>query len=360
MNRYSRKPGEPEARRRLEAFWTDETADRPAISAIAPDPDYTPSPYPTEGRDRKELDLSPEYHAHAAADCMRGGLFLAESMPHYTVTVGRSLGLPGVLVGADYTYDDRTAWLHEIPGILDGPPPRFNPEETCLPAYLECVAAASDRVGEMGFINPPCLLDPVTTLSQLAGPADLAIALLERPDVVDAWVEEITRLSLVTYRQHAKAADLQDSAPFWGPATPGLAQVLQCDFCVMVSPEMFGRHVMPMLRRIAEPMERTLYHLDGVDQMRFLDHLQQIPELKGIQWNPETHYAEPTHHLDDLREIRERGLVLFLTVDSTAEAVAITRELGPDGLYLKFPALFESATCAEDAIAAVADAAARG
>jgi hypothetical protein len=268
--------------------------------------------------------------------------------------------MPGLLVGGDYVYDENTAWLQEKPNILDAPPLQFNVEETVLPEYLACVEAAADAADGMGFINPYCLMDPATTLSQLAGPAEMAMALLEKPDVVRAWIDELTRLSLIMYERHREAASLQDSAPFWGPTTPGLAQVLQCDFSVMISPDMFGEFIMPMLHRLAEPMSRTLYHLDGTEQMRFLDQLERIPALKGIQWNPQTHYAQPSHHLDDLREIRRRGLGLFLAVDSVEEAVVATQELGPDGLYLKFPELFDDVAAAEDAVATIARAADAG
>lgn len=360
MAGYSRKSNESEARRRLEAFWNNASIDRPAVSLLAPAPDYEPEPFPQAGHDRKTLDLLPAYHAQTAVDCLRGGVFMAEAMPYYTVTVAHSMALPAALLGADYSYDGRTAWLHKMPDILGTPPTRFDTHETILPRYTECVRAAREAVGDMGFINPPCLMDPATTLSQLAGPEAMAIALIEEPERVREWTDEITRLSLLFFEEHQKTAESADSAPFWGPTTPGFAHDLQCDFAVMLSPRMFGEHILPMLMRLAAPMTRTLYHLDGVAQMRFLDQLQEIPQLRGIQWNPETHYGRPSQHLDNLREIRRRGLVLFLTVDSVEEAVVATRELGSDGLFMKFRGLFESFTQAEEAIAAIARAAREG
>jgi hypothetical protein len=82
--------------------------------------------------------------------------------------------------------------------------------------------------------------------------------------------------------------------------------------------------------------------------MRFLDLLRQCPRLNGIQWNPEPTAGSPLQWLDVLREIRRRrfSLYIFCSVD---DAVALVRELGPEGLYLQLPA-FNSLADAEAAL----------
>lgn len=62
--------------------------------------------------------------------------------------------------------------------------------------------------------------------------------------------------------------------------------ILQCDFCYMISPDMFEEFVKPELQVTCERLEHTVYHLDGPGQLRHLDSLLSIEKLDGIQWIP--------------------------------------------------------------------------
>jgi 5-methyltetrahydrofolate--homocysteine methyltransferase len=62
--------------------------------------------------------------------------------------------------------------------------------------------------------------------------------------------------------------------------------MMQCDFCYMISPEMFDQFVKPTLMRTSEKLGRAFYHLDGKGQLPHLESLLQIPTLNGVQWIP--------------------------------------------------------------------------
>jgi hypothetical protein len=109
--------------------------------------------------------------------------------------------------------------------------------------------------------------------------------------------------------------------------------MVQCDFAIMLSPEMFEQFAMPELRLVTEYMDHSCYHLDGTPQTRFLDQLCSLPRLHAIQWNPEPPAPGPLQWLDFFRQVRRRKRSLWIACDAdTAEA--LTRELGPDGLML--------------------------
>ena len=84
-----------------------------------------------------------------------------------------------------------------------------------------------------------------------------------------------------------------ESGSFFTLMAEGRMEAVQCDFAVMLSPAQFEEFVMPSLRRLTEYMDFSMYHLDGVCQMRFLDQLRSLPKLTGIQWNPEPQEADP-------------------------------------------------------------------
>ncbi len=339
---YTRKPEEKKARAHLEAFWNRSSLGRPAMNAFTLDPSHRPKDV-TPQEDRKLRDLDADYYAHTAVDNVKGGLFLTEKFPTFHINPGSGLAMLAILAGYDYEYHGNTAWIQENPGLLETEPPEWNPKSEKAQKLEDCYRKAGEALGDMGFVSSPNLLDPITVLSQMAGAENMAMGLLTQPERVDIWIEWLTEIYLYTFEHFSDIAGAYDSEVFFGPVAPGPATALQCDFSVMLSPDDFARIVMPRLSLMAERMPMTLYHLDGVEQMRFLDQLATIPQLRGIQWNPQTDYFKPSRHLNDLKAIRDKGMVLYLAVESVEEAVIVTRELGPDGLFLRFRDIFPDA-----------------
>lgn len=346
---YTRKPNESDARERLRAYWAGSSLGRPAMHAYTVDPAHTPAPCPAG--DPMSDDFDAEKYARTAVDCLKGGLFLTESMPLFTVNPGSGVALLAHIAGAEYRYQSGSAWIDHDPSVLDREPPEWDPDHPVVRKLDDCYRATREAIGDMGFLNSPSLQDPVTTLAQMAGSEEFSMALLTDLAKVGRWLDALTDIYIHTFERCSDIAGNEDSSIFWGPVSEGRAEALQCDYSVMVSPEMFHEVIFPRLCRIAEHMTgATLYHLDGVSQMRFLDQIAQIPNLKGIQWNPEFDYGQPVTHIEALRKIRERGLVLHLSVDTLDDAVAVCRELGPDGVFIKFRNLFATAEDVEEAV----------
>jgi hypothetical protein len=208
------------------------------------------------------------------------------------------------------------------------------------------MSEAATWVGDLGIVGPPSQIDAMTTLSEMRSADFFCLDLIERPEAVERWAEALTRIYNATYEQHYRHAvslGYGDTRAWLGAVAEGRMEAVQCDIAVMLSPEMFGRFVMPSLRSMTEYLEFSLYHLDGVAQMRFLDHLATLPRLNGIQWNPEPPAGPVLSHMEHLRAIREKGLSLHIWC-KPEEAAAITRELGPDGLFFD---LGEKPTAAE-------------
>jgi hypothetical protein len=102
---------------------------------------------------------------------------------------------------------------------------------------------------------------------------------------------------------------------------------------------MFREFVLPDLGKFVDYFDFSLYHLDGNAQQRHFDNLSTLPALNGIQWNPEPGDSDPYNHLPLFQEIRRRGWNLFIqdNVLDVERAAWLTRELGPDGLFLALP-----------------------
>lgn len=96
-----------------------------------------------------------------------------------------------------------------------------------------------------------------------------------------------------------------------------------------------------MIYRLAG-LDHALYHLDGVEPVRFLDLLATLPSLDGIQWKlqPGQGHIDDPRWIEVFRGIRARGWKLHFneaecpTVDTVA---TVLEALGPDGLSFSLP-----------------------
>lgn len=60
--------------------------------------------------------------------------------------------------------------------------------------------------------------------------------------------------------------------------------VIQSDFAYMVGQEEFDEVLLPTIAAQCERLDRTIYHLDGVGQIKHLDSLLSLKRLNAVQW----------------------------------------------------------------------------
>jgi 5-methyltetrahydrofolate--homocysteine methyltransferase len=303
--------------RRTYREWWDGRLERPLIPLIVggrdpgrPEPDvprgrrtanYPFSIAPEQIVDRWDWDLSTRY-------------YVGDAFPQVWIDFG-----PGVLaafIGGQGHVDDHTVWftprddrpIGDIRFVYD-------PNHPWLLRIKAICRAAVERWGGLVQVGMTDLGGNLDILSTFRPSEKLLLDLYDHPDEVDRLTWEAHEL------WHRCFADIN---AILRPANPGYTAwagifsdrphyMLQCDFCYMISPDMFDRFVKPELaatcRRLADPF----YHLDGVGQLPHLDSLLAIPELKGIQWVPGDGKPPCANWPDVYRRIRSAGkLVQFL------------------------------------------------
>ncbi len=152
------------------------------------------------------------------------------------------------------------------------------------------------RLGKNKFmIEFPDLIEGLDTLAAMRGTQTLLIDLIEHSDWVHAALKQITD----RYFEHYDVLydlfkDERGGSYFWAWA-PGRMSKLQCDFSAMISPEMFGEFMIPVLTRMTERLDYCMYHWDGPGAIPHHDHLLSIPKINMIQWTPGAG-VEPVMH----------------------------------------------------------------
>jgi hypothetical protein len=318
------------------------------------------------------MELLPEWQVRYNETFLDSLIFLAEAMPGASICWGAIIATVPVLAGGDYEYgedsshvffpSDRlepapTVWIKRIPEVLDCPLPSFDRNHPLVGTLENIILALVASVKSRGYVNPPIMLDALTTLSLFRSPEQLCKDLLEMPEKVVKWCNCVTDLYINAYehfyRRIRRLGYGGETSSWLRLMAEGRCEAVQCDFAVLISPEMFQKFVLHDLQRLTEYLDYSLYHLDGTCQLRFPDQLAGLPKLNGIQWNPEPTAGSPVDWIDSFKEIRRRNLSLHVGCRSLDEALLITKELGPDGLMIELP-LFDTAAEAESAVQAIA------
>lgn len=211
--------------------------------------------------------------------------YAAESYPSVWLNFG-----PGVLaamVGGEGHNGIETVWF--TPGKWSGKKPEeIHPQlDRSSPWFRrieEFLFAARERHGRF-HIGCTDLGGTLDVVSSLIPGEELLLALYDCPDEIKriarevhaAWFEAFDYFNGILPENHGYSCwdGTFSTRPFY---------MLQCDFCYMISPEMFGEFVLPELRRSCRRLERCFYHLDGKGELPHLPQILSIDELDGVQW----------------------------------------------------------------------------
>ena len=268
------------------AAWWRHELDYPLLQATAPK--GTAQPYQAfdwwwflKCGDRPEQVL--EWFERYCEDTFFGGA----AFPNLFLNLG-----PGVLAAffSGYLrYDEAgaTSWF-------EAPQPwpvveSYRLQEQPWWAYTEAItrmaAGASKGRFIVGTTDIGGILD---VLASFRGTEHLLLDLLTEPErvntmrakILEAWHQVYDALDAII-------APVQHGTSAWmGLWCPGRWYPLQCDFCAMISPDMFEAFVASDVQEQCRRLDHAIYHLDGPGQLPHLEYLLAIEELDGIQWVP--------------------------------------------------------------------------
>ena len=237
--------------------------------------------------------------------------FVADGFPSVCPNFGA--GLAAAFLGAGIDTMSDTAWFlapddRQIADIEF----EFDPDNVWFRRMVDIKRAAArhwDGSVQMGMTDLGGNLDILSVFRPGEG---LLLDLLDHPKHVerllwsssDIWWRYFTELDEVlqpTNPGYSAWAAIYSESPYY---------MLQCDFCYMISPEMFDEFVKPELVAMCRKLTNPFFHLDGPGQLRHLDSLLEIEELKGVQWIPGSGAPEVDKWPEVHRKIRAAGKLL--------------------------------------------------
>lgn len=255
-------------------------------------------------------------------------------MPHLYGSRGVPMAM-ALYLGGRVKFTDTTVWIEPVIDSLENLELNFDLNNTWFKHSSNILKRACEKLSDFCCVSLPDLGDYLTCLSLLRGAENLLMDLFDHQDIIlkqrDVFLNHWKQAHSTLWNIYSKYYPGDCNWLGWAP---GKTYVVQSDFSAMISPEHFRLFVVPELESLSEYLDYMIWHLDGVQQIRHLDILLDLPFIKGIQWVPGAGNPPASHWLDMLKKIQNRKKCIYCFSESKEETEILKKELQPNGLFI--------------------------
>jgi hypothetical protein len=322
---------------RFDAWWRCEVLDRPIVTIqVKPSRAYQ-GPVSTHATLR-ERKLDVDFTVRQQVAMLRQRDFVADSFPLYWPNIGPEV--TATLYGCELEFGEWSSWstpiIHEMEQwerILHMRPDFQNP-------YWQWIERATDLALELSqgqfIVGITDLHGNYDVLAALRDPQMLCMDLVDIPELIDRLARHVSDGCNDAFnRSYAKVAAAGMGSSCWVPFYHrGPAYSPNCDFWCMVSGDVAENMVLPRIVQEMEPLQRSIFHLDGPGALRHLDLLLSVPEMHAIQWVYGDGHGPASEWMNVYRRIRKANRAVQVMATDMADALRVAEEIGPDGLWL--------------------------
>lgn len=303
---------------------------------------HVPVKQPLAGEDLQARWLNPSLRADFCHYELATGSLKADLLPVANTQLGP--GSLAAILGANLEAREDTIWIRE-PEHWDGNL-SLNTANRWWQCHVELLKACKERAQGRYLVGMPDLMEGLDVLASLRGSDNVLLDMLMDPDGLEAQVKQVNAAYFEVFDQLYALIREGDEMAFcyFSLWAPGPCSKFQCDISVMFGEDDFRRFVQPYLREQCQRIPYSLYHLDGVDAIRHLDAILEIPELKAVQWTPG--YGQPQGGdpcwYDLYRRIKAAGKAVMPCWVKPDELKPLLDAVGPEGLNIELDLQHES------------------
>jgi hypothetical protein len=293
-------------------FWNHEYIGRCVVRITAPKKKY-PLPEPRNYEELVKIWTDGEEILKRNMSAFENTYFLGEAFPLINLNLGAA-GHAGYFNNIPYKFAD-TVWFFPIGDeeeLVFSKDNFFYKTTIAIAQYL-----CNKNPGEF-IVSMPDVCGNIDALAHLRGSENVMIRMATEPEKVKKELEFIQTswetmipevFSIVKENNYGGA-----SIGWMGTYAKGLHAQLQSDMSVMLSSAYFDEFVFDELKKQADFLEFPTYHLDGIEQIRHLDKILSIKEIKMIQYTCVAGQPSPLEKLDVLKKIQQSGKLLLLII----------------------------------------------
>lgn len=337
------KPDYEQAKRRIDAWWDCEVLDRALTFVSYPRPDEQCIREPVSNHATvRERWMDVEFQAAHALCRVANRVHAGDEVPLLTPNLGPSSF--AAVLGCEMEFADNTTWVHPVNGqwdedVLSG--------MTLDPAneYYRALVELHARLAEMGegrfLVGVTPQLGGADTLATVRGAEATCFDLVERPEAVRTWVEHFARLQCRWYDVLYDAATRGGRTPtggWLGIISDGRCCIPQCDFSAMVGPATYREFLRPGVEIECAHMDRSIYHLDGLQALTHLDAVLELPDVHAVQWGPPPQHWDWREWIGVYQRIQDAGKA-FIVYLPAADLPELIPHIRPEGAWLHLGAV---------------------
>ncbi|MEG0835080.1 MAG: hypothetical protein RR413_06510 [Christensenellaceae bacterium] len=320
---------------RYTAFWAGEALDRCCASII------TPSKNSAEIVTLPYLDYTDKWMnlqrrvQEFQSNYMRFW-YGADAFPIFKNNFGPS-GVSVYFDGVDTTFDKDSAWYSPCIQNWNQWQPKINMHTPIAEAIHQLRCLAVEKLDTNCFIDTPDIAGIMDSLAHMRSTENLLFDIADEEPAVENTLNTLSNLFLCLLQENyqiVKAHNNGWTAIGWLQLLGyGITAHLQSDISVMISPADFMTYEYPSLKVISENVDQSVYHLDGIEQIRHLDALFSLPGLNAIEWRPVAGQPPVTDMIDVLKHIQSHGKSIVLETKPD-QVEKVLSALSCKGLFL--------------------------
>ena len=321
---------------RFEAWWNCEIIDRPPVS-LNIKPTGLPNLPDKQHESVGDKWMDTEYILDCFEATLETQVFMGDSFPKFTPNVGPDLC--ATLFGAELKFvDDRTSWAYPI---FDSCRDILNVEPDFDSLYWSKIRELTDRSLERGkgkwLTSIADLHSNGDLLSALRDPTPLCLEVADDYEGVKLACQYVNRFFGEMYDDlyNRIAATGQPTSSTNTILHMGRANMVSCDFICLISPQMFDDLIKPIIANEIDHLDRSMFHLDGPDALRHLDSILTYEKLQGLQWTYGAGNGPAARWIDVYQKCQQAGKCIEVKAYDVEDAITITENLKPEGVWLK-------------------------
>ena len=336
---FELKPDLEKVMDRYEAWWDCEIIDRPLVCMSFPRAESERLPWPKakEYSSHRERWMDTDHRAESAAVGLHNTVHFADSLPIAWPNLGPEIF--SAFYGCDMAYGESTAWSEPI--LKDWAQESVDKLQLDLDGfYFRKLTEFTDALLERGkgkfIVGYTDMHGGADAIAAFRDPQQLCVDMIEHTAEVKALCDRITDEFLQVYDMfYDKLSAAGMPSTSWCSATcRGKFHIPSNDFSCMISNKMFEETFLQGIIQECEHMDRSIYHLDGPQALRYLDTLMDIPDLHAIQWVYGAGRGGWRDWIDVYKRIQAAGKAMQMTSVHVNDLDDLFDALRPEGVWL--------------------------
>ncbi|KPJ70627.1 MAG: hypothetical protein AMS14_10285 [Planctomycetes bacterium DG_20] len=328
------KPDFETCMNRVEAWWHREILDRPPVTLKVRSGRPTRE-VPAHHASLRDRWLDVEYAIDRAEARVEGGVFFAETFPHYHPNLGPEVC--ATCYGAELEFSETTSWSKPI---LGGIRDVLRLEPRLQTTYWQIIRQMTDLSLERGAGKWITGITDLHTngdlLAALRDPQALAMDFADDFEGVQAACRHVTPHFRVFFDDLlCRIAAAGQPCSTWGTMlSRRRAYYVSCDFICLISPQMFSETILPALQWEIGQLDHSVFHLDGPGALRHLEALLAVGRLDAVQWVYGAGAGRAADWIGVYRRIQSAGKGIEVYARDRDDARTVMDHLRPEGIWL--------------------------